>query len=78
MEQDRVDTQVPIQENKQEVNIQEYIDKIVEVFNQAKAAYYKLKDSDIKMKDWYLKIGSSESQYNIDFNMKMTIKPQKM
>jgi hypothetical protein len=57
----------------------ERLQKIGETVNQYKdtlAAAFK--DMDVEIKDWNFAVGKVEKQYNVEVNVKLSIKPKKM
>lgn len=56
----------------------ERLQKIGETVNQYRDALVAaFKDMDVEIKDWNFAVGKVEKQYNVEVNMKLTIKPKK-
>ena len=61
-----------------QINITERLQKIGEIVSQYKdslAAAFK--DMEVEIKDWNFAVGKAEKQYNVEVNVKLTIKPKK-
>ena len=61
------------------VNMTERLQKIGETVNQYKDALASaFKDMDVEIKDWNFAVGKVEKQYNVEVNVKLSIKPKEM
>ena len=57
----------------------ERLQKIGETVNQYKDALASaFKDMDVEIKDWNFAVGKVEKQYNVEVNVKLSIKPKEM
>jgi hypothetical protein len=56
----------------------ERMQKIGETVNQYKDALVAtFKDMEVEIKDWNFAVGKAEKEYNVEVNVKLTIKPKK-
>ena len=61
------------------VNMTERLQKIGETLNQYKDALAAaFKDMEVEIKDWNFAVGKVEKQYNVEVNVKLSIKPKEM
>ena len=61
------------------VNMTERLQKIGETVNQYKDALAAaFKDMEVEIKDWDFAVGKVEKQYNVEVNVKLSIKPKEM
>lgn len=61
------------------VNMTERLQKIGETVNQYKDALAAaFKDMEVEIKDWNFAVGKVEKQYNVEVNVKLSIKPKEM
>jgi hypothetical protein len=64
--------------SEKQINVTERLQKIGETVNQYRDALVAaFKDMDVEIKDWNFAVGKVEKQYNVEVNMKLTIKPKK-
>jgi hypothetical protein len=57
----------------------ERLQKIGETVNEYKDALAAaFKDMEVEIKDWNFAVGKVENEYNVEVNVKLTIKPKKM
>jgi hypothetical protein len=64
--------------SEKQVNIMERMQKIGETVNQYKDALVAtFKDMEVEIKDWNFAVGKAEKEYNVEVNVKLTIKPKK-
>jgi len=57
----------------------ERLQKIGETVNQYKETLASaFKDMDVEIKDWNFAVGKVEKQYNVEVNVKLSIKPKEM
>ena len=61
-----------------ELDVKKEVDKVVEVINNLKETALKLKGAEVKMKNWSLLVSFTDGEYLVDFNMKLSVKPEKM
>ena len=62
-----------------QINMTERLQKIGETVNQYKDALAAaFKDMDVEVKDWNFAVGKVEKQYNVEVNVKLSIKPKEM
>ena len=59
------------------INMTESLQKIGETVNQYKETLVAaFKDMDVEVKDWNFAVGKVEKQYNVEVNVKLSIKPK--
>jgi hypothetical protein len=61
-----------------QINITERLQKIGETVSQYKDALAaSFKDMEVEIRDWNFAVGKVEKQYNVEVNVKLSIKPKK-
>ena len=60
------------------INITEKMQKVSETISEYKDAMVAaFKDMDVEVKDWNFSVNKVEKQYNVEVNLKLTLKPKK-
>ena len=66
------------EDKETEIDVKKEIGKIADVINSLKETALKMKDAEVKMKDWTLLVSHSEGEYIVDFKMQLCVKPEKI
>jgi hypothetical protein len=64
--------------SEKQVNIMEKVQKIGDQFNQYKDQMVAtFKDMEVDVKDWNFAVAKADKEYNVEFTVKLNIKPKK-